>query len=647
MTTETREFQAETRQLLDLMIHSIYSHKEIFLRELISNASDALDKLRFEALTDKSLLSEDEQLEIRIDADKENRTLTISDNGIGMSPTEVVENIGTIAKSGTREMLEKIKAGSQKEEAADLIGQFGVGFYSAFMIADKVSLVTRKAGEDKATFWESTGDGKYQIGDAEKDSRGTTITLHLIKPDTDNEVPDFTDEWVVESTVKKYSDFIAYPIILKVEKEEVEKDEEGNEKEDGEKRTVIEDKTLNSMKPIWQRQKSDVKDEEYHEFYKHISHDWNNPLKVIPYRAEGRIEYTALLFIPEKAPFDFYYQTYKGGLQLYVKKVMISEALEELLPKYLRFVKGVVESADLPLNISREMLQHDKHITLIRKGLTTKILSELKKLLEKERDKYDEFWAEFGNAVKEGCASDFENQDKLKDLLIFATSGDAEKKTTLKEYVGRMHPDQKEIYFITGESRRIVENSPHLEKFKEKGYEVLYLLDPVDELVFQHVNEYDGKKIRSVGKGDIELDDEKEKEKKEKDLKEKEKDYKDLNEAIQKALDEHVKEVKLTSNLVNAPARVVGEEFDMSPHLEKILSRSGQEVPKQKKILELNSEHDIVKKLKEKFSENKEAPEISKYAHLLLGYAILSEGGDLPDAVEFNSSLAELMKTGL
>src|SRR5438445_10589370 len=457
MTTnmETFQFQAEARQVLDLMIHSLYTQKEIFLRELISNASDALDRLRFEALSRPELIGPDEKLEIWIESDPKARTLTISDNGIGMSRDEVVANIGTIAKSGTRELMQSLRDKSS-ETLTTLIGQFGVGFYSAFMAADRVTLLTRRAAEENATQWESAGDGTFTVTEASKFSRGTSITLHLKKFEEDSEIDDFTDKWAIERIVKRYSDFVAYPIIYKPH----------DSKEP--------DKTLNSMKPIWTRPRVEVKDEEYKEFYKHISHDWNEPMRTWSFRAEGRSEYQALLFVPSQAPLDLFYATGKFGLHLYVRRVLIMEHCEELLPPYLRFLRGVVDSADLPLNVSRQRLQEDRHITQIRKWLTKKVLDSLEDMLKSEPEKYATFWKQFGRALKEGASFDFENKDKLLSIYLFESSNDPEKSTTLKDYVSRIKDGQSTIYYLTGPSRRAVENSPHLEAFKEKGYEVLY-----------------------------------------------------------------------------------------------------------------------------------------------------------------------------
>jgi molecular chaperone HtpG len=642
-TVETLQFQAETRQLLDLMIHSLYSNKEIFLRELISNSSDALDRLRFEALTRPELLEGDEKLEIRLEADRNARTLTIHDNGIGMSRDEVINNIGTIAKSGTRELVERMKKGESQQSIAELIGQFGVGFYSSFMAAERVELVTRRAGDTEATRWESTGDGTYTVEEGEKAGRGTTITLHLKPEDKDNGVDDFSDRWVVSRIVRRYSDFVSYPIILKAEKDP-EIEDLAKEKETGEKPVMpLEEKVLNTMKPIWTRPQSEVKPEDYNEFYRHISHDWTEPLKVVPYKAEGRIEYQALLFIPAQAPYDLYYVASKPGLQLYVKRIQIMEKCEDLLPHYLRFVRGVVDSPDLQLNVSREMLQQDRFITMIRKGLTKKLLDVLQEMKDKESETYSKFWTEFGRAIKEGVSADYENKERLLELLVFESSNDPTKLTTLKEYVERMKEGQNEIYYLTGESRSQVENSPHLETFKEKGYEVLYLVDTVDELLTQSLNEYGGKKLKSAGKGTVALGNEEEKKQTEEELKAKEEELKPLLEALQKKLDTWVKQVRLTSRLTNSPVCLVGAEHDYSPQLEKLLQKGKGGGPKQRRILELNPKHDILARMSERFGQNQEDPVLEDYAQLLFGYGLIAEGGELPDPVRFNRAVADLM----
>ncbi len=640
---ETLAFQAETRQLLDLMIHSLYTHKEIFLRELISNASDALDRLRFESLTNEDLLSGDEKLEIRLVADPESRTLTISDNGIGMSRAEVKANIGTIARSGSRELMEKLRKGKTAEQVTELIGQFGVGFYSSFMAADRVTLITRRAGKKAATRWESTGDGQYTLTSTQRDGHGTTITLHLKEPDSAAGIEDYADQYVLSRIIKRYSDFVTYPIILKASREEIEQDEHGMPKKDGKTQTVVEEKTVNSMKPIWTRPPSEVEDTDYAEFYKHISSDWNEPMKTMSFRAEGRIEYQALLFIPGEAPYDLYYFAYEYGLQLYVRRVMIMDRCEDLLPRYLRFMKGVVDSSDLPLNISRQRLQEDRHITQIRKWLTKKVLDTLAAMKDEDEEQYLKFWQHFGKAIKEGLSSDFDNKDKLLPLTLFESSADPEKLTTLSEYVARMKEGQEEIYYLTGESRSAVENSPHLEAFKDKGYEVLYLVDPVDELVVQHLFDFEDKKLKSVGKGTVELGTEEEKEKEKEEAKQKEEAYKDLMELMQKHLDEHVKQVRLSSRLTASPACLVGAEHDYSPQMEKLLQAGKGGGPKQRRILELNPKHPILEKLHARFDADKEDPLLPDYAELLMGYALVAEGTELVDPVRFNQLVAEVM----
>ena len=616
MTTniETFEFQAEARQVLDLMIHSLYTNKEIFLRELISNASDALDKLRFEALSRPELIGADEKFEIWIESDPKARTLTISDNGIGMSRDEVIAHIGTIAKSGTRELLQTLRERKSSDMLTTLIGQFGVGFYSAFMVADRVTLLTRRAGEDKATQWESVGDGTFTIAEASKFTRGTSIVLHLKKFDEDAEIDDFTDKWVIERIVKRYSDFVAYPIIYK--------DKEGKEA----------DKTLNSMKPIWTRPRSEVQDEEYKEFYKHISHDWNEPLVTWSFRAEGRSEYQALLFIPSQAPFDLFYATGKFGLHLYVRRVLIVEHCEELLPGYLRFIRGVVDSADLPLNVSRQRLQEDRHITQIRKWLTKKVLDSLEEMQKNDLQKYVEFWKQFGRVVKEGPSFDFDNKDKVIALCLFESSADTEKLTTLKDYVSRMKSDQTSIYYMSGQSRRAVEHSPHLEAFKEKGFEVLYLVDPVDEMLVQWLPEYDGKKLKSVAKGFADLGDQT-------DLKDKQREFSKLMEALQHKLEDRVKEVRLSARLTSSPACLVVSEQDVSPNLEKLLNQMKGETTKQKRIMELNPNHEIIAKMRERSEDTM----LDDFAEVLYGYALLAEGSELVEPLKFNQALVRVL----
>ncbi len=639
-TVESFQFQAETTQLLNLMIHSLYTQREIFLRELISNASDALDRLRFEALTNPELVSSDHKYEIRLKPDVEGRTLTISDTGIGMSRQELIENIGTIARSGTQELRKRMKESQSAEAVAELIGQFGVGFYSAFMAADKVTLVTRRAGETAAHRWESAGDGTYTLSEAEKASCGTDITLHLKEPDAENGIEDYTDRWKLSMIVHKYSDFIAYPIIYEGPPQEPGEDE-------SKEKDKIEVKTLNSMKPIWTRNRSEVSESDYNDFYKHLSSDWTEPLKVLPLKAEGTFEYEALLFIPSKAPYDLFYHAAESGLRLYARRVMVMEKCEDLLPRYLRFIKGVVDSSDLPLNISRQRLQQDRHITQIRKWLTRKVLDALSELKDKESEKYLKFWGEFGRAVKEGVSSDYENKEKLLPLLLFESSNDSKEMTTLKAYVERMKPEQTEILYLTGESRKVIENSPHLEAPKQKGYEVLYLTDPVDELLTQSVYEFEGKKLKSIGKGKVQLGTEEEKKQREEELKKKEEEYSKFLEASQKKLDQFVKRIRLSARLVGSPACLVTEEHEESPHLERLLQRGKGGGPKQRRIMELNPDHPLVTRLYERFQSNAEDAAVGDSMEILFELALLAEGSEVADPVRLNQLTLELLQKSL
>jgi molecular chaperone HtpG len=643
------QFQAETKQLLDLMIHSLYTSKDIFLRELISNASDALDRLRFEALTRPELMDGDDKLEIRLDVNKEEKTLTISDNGIGMNREEVVANIGTIAKSGTRELRERMAEGASKEQLAEMIGQFGVGFYSAFMVADKVVIVTRRAGEEPAIRWESTGDGQYSLTATEETKRGTSITLHLKPADTETGIEDFTDKWILARIVKRYSDFVSYPIVFTDRREGGDVSVEGEKAApESEKATIVEDKVLNTMKPIWTRPPAEVTTEESTDFYKHVFHSMEDPLDIIQVRAEGLLEYQALLFIPQKAPRDLYYHGAEVGLRLYAKGVLIMERCESLIPHYLRFIKGVVDSADLPLNISRQMLQQDRHITQVRKWITKKVLEELARLYNSDNEKYLSFWTQFGRALKEGVSSDWENKDKVVSLLLFESSHDPEKLTTLQDYVSRMKEDQEEIFYLTGESRKVVENSPHLEAFKDRGYEVLYLTDPVDELVVQALGEFEKHKLKSVGKGTMKLGNEEENERVARELKEKEEAATGLLTSLQKKLDAYVKQVRLTNRLTASPVCLVaGAEYDESPFMERLLQRGKGGGTKQRRIMELNPNHELFLKMQERYQASQDDPLLSDYAELLLGYAFLAEGSELPNPVEFNRLVASLMTRNL
>jgi molecular chaperone HtpG len=639
---ETFTFQAETKHLLDLMIHSLYTTKAIFLRELISNASDALDALRFEALM-KPELSPPEKLEIRLETDSQARTLTIHDNGIGMSRAEVVANIGTIAKSGTRELREKLQQSLSDERLTELIGQFGVGFYSSFMVSERVTLVTRRAGEQAATRWDSTGDGQYTISDAIRDQHGTSITLHLKPADPEDGIEDYTDKWILARIIKRYSDFVTYPIVFQDVREEVEKDETGKPKASGEKSIVVEDKILNSMKPLWMRPATEVSESDYAEFYKHLTHDQTEPLKRISFKAEGTLEYQALLFIPSKASYDFFYHATEWGLHLYAKGVSIMERCEELLPRYLRFIKGIVDTADLPLNISRQMLQQDRQVTVIRKGLTKKVLDTLQAMAEAEPEKFELLWEQFGRALKEGVASDWDNKSRIVALLRFQSSHDEKKLTTLKEYVERMKEGQEEIFYLSGESRRIVENSPHLEALKAKGYEVLYLVHSVDELMTQYLTEFEGKKLKSAGKGTVKVGDKDESEQTEKELKQQAEKSSDLLSFVQRHLDPYIKEVRPTNRLTTSPVCLVGTDMDYSPQMERLLQMGEGGRPKQRRIMELNPQHEIFRRMSARFQRNKDEAELGKYADLLLGYALLAEGSELPDPVAFNQLVAELM----
>ena len=624
-------FQAEVQRLLDLVIHSLYTDKEIFLRELVSNASDATDRLRFEALTNPGLLPEGHEPRIRLVPDKENRTLTIEDDGIGMTRDEVVQNIGTIARSGTREALAQLKEKSA-EGAEQLIGQFGVGFYSSFMVADRVELVTRKAGAEGAVRWESSGGGSFTVTEAERDRPGTTITLHLKPVDSENGIEDYTDRWVLGRIVRQHADFITYPIILPAEKPE--------EVPEGE--TPQPEKPLNSMKPIWARPPSEVTKEEYADFYKQISHDWSEPLETIHTRAEGLVEYQAVLFVPSKGAMDLYYPGFKPSLRLYVKRMLVRENSEELLPRWMRWVRGAVDSPDLPLNVSREMLQSDRHVRQIRRALTKKVLDTLKKMLESDRGKYETFWRELGRAVKEGVDSDFENRDALLNLLLFGSSREAEALGTLKEYVERMPEGQADIWYLTGSSREQIENSPALEAFRDRGWEVLYLVDPVDELVVQSVTEFEGKKLRSAGKGAVELE---EGEKKD-SADEKKKEFEPFLGALQKRLETWVKEVRLSGRLTKSPAVLVVAEHDYSPQLERLLSQ-GRDGVRQRRILELNAGHALVQGLRRRFDANPSDATVGDYAELLLGWSLLAEGSEPHDPVRFTQLVAGLMETGL
>jgi molecular chaperone HtpG len=630
--TERHEFQAEVKQLLDLMVHSLYSDKDIFLRELISNASDALDKLRFEQLTRTELSASD--LHIRIEADKSQRTLTISDNGIGMTRDEVIKNIGTIARSGTREFLTALGDVKKTDAPPELIGQFGVGFYSAFMVADKITLVSRRAGTEAASHRESTGDGSYAIGDASRDQAGTTITLHLKAEDSEHGIRDYTAEHVIKDIVKKYSDFVTYPIRM-------QRWRDGDAPADPK---VLEDETLNSMKAIWDRPKSEVTEQEYKDFYRHIAHDWTDPLRTIPVKMEGTLEAYALLYIPSKAPFDLYSAEMKRGVQLYVKRVFVMDECKELMPTHLRFVKGVVDAHDLSLNVSREILQKDRQIQVIRKQLVKKVLATLDEMKRDKPDDYLMFWAAFGPALKEGLLQyEAQDKDKLLELVITPSTHHASNLASLEDYVGRMKEGQDAIYFLTGPSKDAIAKSPLLEAFAAKGYEVLLFADPIDELWLERAPRFKDKPLKSIGRGEVTLGSEDERKQASEALDEKQKQYSDLLTCFRVHLQNEIKEVRLSSRLTSSPVCLVADEHDLTPRMQKMLEQLGQAPPKIKPILELNPNHPLIPKLQALFAENKADPRLGLYAELFLGQAHLADSGQLPDPPAFSRALADVM----
>ncbi|WP_343710744.1 molecular chaperone HtpG [Mycobacterium sp.] len=638
---EQLEFAAEARQLLDLLVHSVYSHKDAFLRELISNASDALDKLRLESFRNKDLDVDTSDLHIEIERDNDARTLTVRDNGIGMTRAEVVDLIGTLAKSGTAELREQLReAKNVKDSAAseELIGQFGIGFYSVFMVADRVELVTRKAGESAATRWESSGEGTYTIETVDAANgaapQGTSVTLHLKPEDTDNELYDYTAEWKIRNLVKKYSDFIAWPIRMEIERRTPA--ENG-----GEETVTTQIETLNSTKALWARPKDDVSEEEYTEFYRHIAHAWDDPLEVIVMKAEGTFEYQALLFIPSRAPFDLFERDAHTGMQLYVKRVFIMGDCDDLLPGYLRFVKGVVDAQDMSLNVSREILQQDRQVKAIRRRLTKKVLATIKDLQCQRPQDYRTFWAQFGRVVKEGLLSDVDNRDELLRIASFASTHSDDEPTTLADYVERMKDGQQQIFYATGQSRQQIVNSPHLEMFKAKGYEVLLLTDPVDEVWVGMVSEFDGKPLQSVAKGEVDLDGEEDTSEAERE--EQQKEFADLLSWLKETLSEHVKEVRLSTRLTESPACLITDAFGITPALARLYRASGQDVPASKRILELNPNHPLVTGLREahkRAGDDAALAEVTETAELLYGTALLAEGGAPDDPARFAELLA-------
>jgi len=647
MTAERLQFQTETKQLLDLMVHSVYSHKDVFLRELISNASDALDKRRFEAIKNPEWLPAETELEIRLEVDRAARTLSVIDNGIGMSRQEVIDNIGTIAKSGSKEFLDAVKATKNGTSLPELIGQFGIGFYSSFMVAERIVIVTRPAGEAAATRWESAGEGTFTIEDAQRPDVGTTVTVHLKPVDMEDGLHDYADEYVIKDIVKKYSDFVAYPIRMEVERREIERDESGKPKEGAKEKVSREVQTLNSMKAIWLRGKNEVTEDEYKEFYKHISHDWHEPLKRIQAHIEGILDYRLLIFIPKSAGFDLFRPEKHHGVQLYVKRVFIMDDCEALLPQYLRFVRGVVDSEDLSLNVSREMLQQNRQIQRMRNGIVGKVLDTLKDMRENEDENYHTFWGEFGRVLKEGLFQDAEKRATLFELMLCASTNSETDLTSLRDYVTRMKPEQNTIYYMTGRTRAEIESSPHIEVFREKEYEVLILADPVDEVWTQSVFEFEGKRLQSVGKGAVDLGTEEEQKKAEQTRKEREREFGAVLECLKAKLDEHVKEVRLSNRLTTSVACLVGEAFGITPQLEQMMRAVGQDVPPVKRILELNPNHPLLPKLKAMVEKDKDDPALADYAELIYGQAVLAEGSQLRNPARFSKLVAELMTRAL
>ncbi len=619
---ETLGFQTEVKQLLHLMIHSLYSNREIFLRELISNASDACDKLRFESLHNAALMEDGAELKIRIGYDKENRTLTIADNGIGMNRDEVIANLGTIAKSGTREFFSQLTGDQQKD--AHLIGQFGVGFYSSFIVADQVTVRTRRAGEaaGQGVEWMSDGGGEFSVAMIERPQRGTEITLHLREGQDD-----LLSGWKLKSIIRKYSDHIVQPIVMKKE-----------EWQEGKEEVTDEDETVNQASALWARPKSEITEDDYKAFYKHVGHDYDDPLGWTHARVEGKSEYTQLLYIPGRAPFDMWDRNARHGIKLYVRRVFIMDDAEQLMPLYLRFVRGVVDSADLPLNVSREILQESKDIEAIRKGCTGKVLGLLTDMAENDKEKYAQFWGEFGKVLKEGVGEDHANKDKIAKLLRFAsTQADTPEETvSLADYLGRMKPEQDKIYYVTAETFNAARNSPHLEVFRKKGIEVLLLSDRVDEWVVSHLTEFEGKELVSVAKGGLDLGklaDEAEKQELEKEAGE----FKELTDKIAKSLGDKVKEVRVTHRLADSPACLVADEHDVSGNLARILKAAGQKAPSSQPILEINPKHPVVLRLK--YEEAK----FDDWAAVLFEQALLAEGGQLDDPATFVKRINDLM----
>ncbi len=632
MSLERLEFKTEIKQLLDLMVHSLYSHKEVFLRELISNASDAIDRARYESLTNPAIQEDDGEWVIRISVDKEKKALTVSDNGIGMSKEEATEALGTIARSGTKEFLEILQSKDMKDNP-ELIGQFGVGFYSSFMVADRITVVSRKAGtkDSKGVRWESTGDGSFTVEDVEKKGKGTDVTLHLRE-----EEKSYLDEWTIRDVVKRYSDFIEHPVIMEVEKTQPSALDKSKTV------TIKEDETLNSRKALWLRDRSEITQDEYTQFYEHIAHDVEPPLKVIHYKAEGTSEFTALLYIPSRLPFNIFYKDYKMGPRLYVKRVQIMEHCEQLLPPYLRFVKGVVDSSDLPLNVSREILQKNRQVEIIKNSIVKKVLDTIGEIKAEDYEKYLSFYRQFGNILKEGLYYDFQKREDIADLLLFASSRtEAGKLRTLREYVDDMKEGQDYIYYLPATSWEDAVKSPYMEAFRAKDFEVLIMLDEVDDLVMSGFA-YREKQLRSIVAGDVDLD-----KSKKTDREEAQKKYQKLIDLIKEQLKEDVKDVRLSGRLKDSACLLVVDEGDLNPQMEKILKAMGQSVPDSKKILEINADSPLFLAMNERFEKDGKSRVLEEYIGLLYDQALLLEGSRPKDPAAFAKAMVRLMADNL
>ncbi|HSH68782.1 MAG TPA: molecular chaperone HtpG [Deferrisomatales bacterium] len=630
MAVSKRKFKAEVNKILDLMIHSLYSHKEIFLRELISNASDAIDKARYEALTDAALTEGDGEWKIQLIVDKDAGTLTVRDNGIGMSRDEVVEALGTIAHSGTKEFLKLLESRAVKNNP-ELIGQFGVGFYASFMVADEVSVLTRRAGSapNEAVLWKSGADGTYTVEEAEKAAKGTDVVLHL-----KDDAKSYLEEWELRKVVKQYSDFIEYPVMMDVTRTKTDPDDKDK------KVTETAAETLNSRKAIWLKDKAEITEAEYNEFYKHVSHDFTDPAKVLHYKAEGTTEFSVLLYLPKQRPFDIFYKDYKVGPTLYVRRVQIMDHCEDLIPPYLRFVKGVVESADLPLNVSREMLQNNRMVAVIKKNITKKVLDTLAEMKQDDAEAYATFYAQFGRILKEGIHHDFERKDAIADLLLFeSTRTEPGKKITLAEYVERMRDGQEEIYYITGTDRAAAVSSPYLEAFKEKDYEVLIMTDEFDDIIISRLGRYAEKSFQSAIKGDLDLG--------AGDKEEKQKEYGGLLELMQDQLKDLVEAVRVSGRLKDSAVCLVTGEHDMDPQMEKMLAAMGQDVPQGKRSLEINPDHELIGRMKELFAADPESGKLKEYVGLLYDQALMLEGDHPRDPVAFAKAVSKLMAEGV